>query len=57
MADHVWKFEFLFLEFEPLNILQDLAMDVNVVIPSVSNGLPSAGFIDQGDLCRYLANR
>ena len=35
------------LEFEPLNILQDLAMDVNVIIPSVSNGLPSAGFIDQ----------
>ncbi len=35
------------LEFEPLNILQDLSMDVNVFVPSVSNGQPSAGFSDQ----------
>ena len=35
------------LEFEPLNILQDLSMDVNVFVPSVTNGQPSAGFNDQ----------
>ncbi|MGA0380557.1 MAG: S8 family serine peptidase, partial [Candidatus Poseidoniaceae archaeon] len=35
------------LEFEPLNILQDLSMDVNVFVPSVTNGQPSAGFSDQ----------
>ena len=35
------------LEFEPLNILQDLSMDVNVFVPGVSNGQPAAGSIDQ----------
>ncbi|MGB1364793.1 MAG: S8 family serine peptidase [Candidatus Poseidoniaceae archaeon] len=35
------------LEFEPLNILQDLSMDVNVFVPSVADGQPSAGYIDQ----------
>lgn len=35
------------LEFEPLNILQDLSMDVNVFVPSVANGLPAAGFVDE----------
>jgi uncharacterized membrane protein len=35
------------LEFEPLNILQDLSMDVNVFIPSIANGEPVAGSIDQ----------
>ena len=35
------------LEFEPLNILQDLSMDVNVFVPGVSNGVPAAGFVDQ----------
>lgn len=35
------------LEFEPLNILQDLSMDVNVFIPSVSDGQPAVGYIDQ----------
>ncbi len=35
------------LEFEPLNILQDLSMDVNVFVPSVANGLPAAGYVDQ----------
>ena len=35
------------LEFEPLNILQDLSMDVNVFVPGVANGQPAAGFIDQ----------
>ena len=35
------------LEFEPLNILQDLSMDVNVFIPSIANGEPLAGSTDQ----------
>ena len=35
------------LEFEPLNILQDLSMDVNVFVPNVANGQPAAGFLDQ----------
>ncbi|HII30466.1 MAG TPA: hypothetical protein HA320_00255, partial [Candidatus Poseidoniaceae archaeon] len=35
------------LEFEPLNILQDLSMGVNVFVPGVSNGQPAAGLIDQ----------
>ena len=35
------------LEFEPLNILQDLSMDVNVLIPSIANGEPLAGSTDQ----------
>ena len=35
------------LEFEPLNILQDLSMDVNVFIPSIVNGEPLAGSTDQ----------
>ena len=35
------------LEFEPLNILQDLSMDVNVFIPSIVNGEPLAGSSDQ----------
>ena len=35
------------LEFEPLNILQDLSMDVNVFIPSIANGEPLAGSSDQ----------
>jgi len=35
------------LEFEPLNILQDLSMDVNVFVPNVADGQPAAGFIDQ----------
>jgi uncharacterized membrane protein len=35
------------LEFEPLNILQDLSMDVNVIIPSIANGEPLAGSTDQ----------
>lgn len=35
------------LEFEPLNILQDLSMDVNVFVPSVANGIPASGFVDQ----------
>ena len=35
------------LEFEPLNILQDLSMGVNVFVPSVSEGQPTAGYIDQ----------
>ena len=35
------------LEFEPLNILQDLSMDVNVFVPGVSNGQPAAGSTDQ----------
>ena len=34
-------------EFEPLNILQDLSMDVNVFVPSVADGQPTAGFIDE----------
>ena len=35
------------LEFEPLNILQDLSMDVNVFVPSIANGEPLAGSSDQ----------
>ena len=35
------------LEFEPLNILQDLSMDVNVFVPSVTDGQPAAGYNDQ----------
>ena len=35
------------LEFEPLNILQDLSMDVNVFVPNVANGQPAADFLDQ----------
>ncbi|HII33210.1 MAG TPA: S8 family serine peptidase, partial [Candidatus Poseidoniaceae archaeon] len=35
------------LEFEPLNILQDLSMDVNVFVPDVADGQPAAGYIDE----------
>ncbi len=35
------------LEFEPLNILQDLSMDVNVFVPAVADGQPAAGYVDQ----------
>ena len=35
------------LEFEPLNILQDLSMDVNVFVPEVADGQPAAGYIDE----------
>ena len=35
------------LEFEPLNILQDLSMDVNVFVPGVTDGQPTAGYMDQ----------
>ena len=47
MANYAGNSNSSSLEFEPLNILQDLSMDVNVFVPEVADGQPAAGYIDE----------
>ena len=51
MADYAWNSNSSTLEFEPLNILQDLSMDVNVFVPGVSNGLAGSRIHRSNHMC------